>query len=77
MIMPGVSLKAKIVGFAVLALLTFAFVGAVLEQVKDIQEATDAQSQPLLLRDQFAAASGDLSRETNGDGAAMASLKYV
>ena len=31
--LPGVSLKAKIVGFAVLALLTFAFVGAVLEQV--------------------------------------------
>ena len=77
MIMPGVSLKAKIVGFAVLALLTFAFVGAVLEQVKDIQAATEAQNQPMLLRDQFAAASGDLTQEVEGDGVAMASLKYV
>ena len=75
--LPGVSLKAKIVGVAVLALLTFAFVGAVLEQVKDIQAATEAQSQPLLLRDQFAAASGDLTQEVEGDGVAMASLKYV
>ena len=75
--LPGVSLKAKIVGFAVLALLTFAFVGAVLEQVKYIQAATEAQSQPLLLRDQFAAASGDLTQEVEGDGVAMSSLKYV
>ena len=75
--LPGVSLKARIVGFAVLALLTFAFVGAVLEQVKDIQAATAAQSQPMLLRDQFAAASGDLTQEVEGDGVAMASLKYV
>ena len=45
--------------------------------MKDIQAATEAQSQPMLLRDQFAAASGDLTREVESDGAAMASLKYV
>ena len=72
--LPGVSIKAKLVGFGVLVILTFSFVGAILETVKDIQTA-NAAPQPLL-REQFATA-GDYSSGGDSDGAVLAGLKYV
>ena len=75
MLLPGVSLKAKIVGLGVLVILTFSFVGAVLETVKDIQAAESAP-QPLL-REQFAAAGWDYNSAGGSDNLVLASLKYA
>ena len=75
MLLPGVSLKAKIVGLGVLVILTFSFVGAVLETVKDIQAAESAP-QPLL-REQFVAAGGDYGVAGDSDNPVLAGLKYA
>ena len=73
--MSRVPLKAKVVGFCFLAILIFALVGTALEQVKELQAASAAQSRPMLITDQFAAAGGELGRDS--DGAVVASLKYA
>ena len=73
--MTTVPLKAKLVGIALLGILIFALIGTALEQVKDLQDANTALARPMLITEQFAAAGGELSPDS--DGVMLASLKYA
>ena len=72
--MDTVPLRLKIFAFVVLAILGFSLVGITLEQVKQIRAA---ETQPALIREQFAAALSDTNAPAGSDNAVLNSLKYV
>ena len=72
--MDTVPLRLKIFAFVVLAILGFSLVGITLEQVKQIRAA---ETQPALIREQFAASLGDPNAPAGSDNAVLSSLKYV
>ena len=74
MFLDGVPLKVKLVGIAVLALLTFSLVGATLEAVSQVLREEAPSSQ--LTRDDF---TGQLvSQSTSSDDdAVVATLKFI
>ena len=74
MFLPGVPLKVKLVGIAVLAILTFSLVGTTLEVVNQVMAEGSQQSQ--LSRQQFVSFL-DSQRPASDDHTVVSGLKFV
>ncbi len=75
MFLPDVSLKVKLIGFLVLAVLTFSLVGTALVAVNQVLAEGSSQSQ--LGQDRFASTVGNQNHASADDGAVLSSLKFV
>ena len=75
MFLPDVSLKVKLIGFTVLAVLMFSLVGTALEAVNQVRAEANGQSQ--LSRDQFVSSLGNQNHASADDNRVVASLKFV
>ena len=72
MFLADVSLKVKLIGFVVLAMLTFSLIGTALVAVNQV--LAEGSIQPQTIREQSASSVGDTYPE---DNAILSGLKFV
>ncbi len=75
MFLPDVSLKVKLIGFLVLAVLTVSLIATALVAVNQVLAEGSSQSQTS--REQFANSLGNQNHASADDGAVLSGLKFV
>lgn len=75
MFLPGVSIKVKLIGIVVLAVLTFSLIGTGLEAVNQVMAEGTTQSQ--YSRDRFVSSLGNQNHASSDDNAFIGGLKFV
>ncbi|MDA0734582.1 MAG: hypothetical protein O2860_08375 [Chloroflexi bacterium] len=74
MFLPGASLKVKLVGIAVLAIITFSVIGATLAAVNQV--VAEGSQQPQISGEEFARFGGSQDQASDGH-AVVNGLKFV
>ena len=75
MFLPDVSLKVKLIGFLVLAVLTFSLIGTGLVAVNQV--LAEGSTQPQFSQDQYAGSFGNRNHASADDNAVLSGLKFV